>query len=252
MNFVERGFGPRRPLGCSDRGHTAIAQTQPGDFEWSLIFGAGNGARVLHTGGIFAALSESTPAVAREAMAAARAQGTLVSYDLNYRESLWKAFGGNQRALLVNSELVRNADILFAGEEDFRSRLGVNLSTVESNPEKVLRKVAETYPNLSAIAMTQREAESACTHSWGAVALVKGKFVSVKARPIDILDRIGGGDSFAAGFIYGLLENREPAWALACGVAHGALAMSTPGDSSMATLAELEQLMQSDRMQTHR
>ncbi len=252
LNFVERGFGPRPPLGCSDRGHTAIAQAQPGDFDWQLIFGADNGARMLHTGGIFAALSESTPAIAREAMAAARAHGTLVSYDLNYRESLWKAFGGNERALLVNSGLVRNADVLFAGEEDFKSRLGVNLSTLENDPEKVLRNVAETYPNLRAIAMTQREAESACTHSWGAVALVENEFVSVEARQIDVLDRIGGGDSFAAGFIYGLLENRGPASALACGVAHGALAMSTPGDSSMATLAEVEQLMLSDRMQTHR
>jgi 2-dehydro-3-deoxygluconokinase len=257
LNFVERGYGPRRPLGCSDRGHTAISQVQPGEFDWQLILGDRNGARVLHAGGIFAALSKSAPVVVKEAMAAARAQGTLVSYDLNYRDSLWKAFGGNERALKVNSELARKADILFAGEEDFTLRLGVDLrkldsASSQSKAEQLLRKVAEAYPNLKAIAMTQREAQSACTHHWGAVALVEGNFVSVEARPIDILDRIGSGDSFAAGFIYGLLENRDPAWALACGVAHGALAMTTPGDSSMATLTEVEQLMMSDRMQTHR
>jgi 2-dehydro-3-deoxygluconokinase len=262
LNFVERGFGSRPPLGCSDRGHTAIAQVQPGEFDWPGVFGPGASARCLHTGGVFAALSESAPAVAAEAIAAARAHGTLVSYDLNYRDSLWRAYGGNARALEVNSALVRQADVLFAGEDDFRSRLGVDLGSLtlaNGNSgdsfgihEEMLRKVAAAYPNLSAIAMTQRIAESSCTHQWGAVGLVAGEFVSVQAREIDILDRIGGGDSFAAGFLYGLLEGKGAPWALSCGVAHGALAMTTPGDTSMATLAEVERLMAGRLVQTHR
>jgi 2-dehydro-3-deoxygluconokinase len=254
FNFVERGFGPRPPLGCSDRGHTAISQLEPGDFDWAAIFGPG--VRCLHTGGVFAGLSPSTPSVATEAIAAARAHGTLVSYDLNYRESLWRAYGGNDRAREVNSSLVRAVDILFAGPDDFQSRLGVNLDRLDIQAatveEAMLRRVAATYPNLHAIAMTQRTAESSCTHRWGAVALVGGEFVSVEARSIDILDRIGGGDSFAAGFLYGLLEDRGAAWALACGVARGALAMTTPGDTSMATLSEVERLMASRNVQAHR
>jgi len=261
LNFVERGFGPRPPLGCSDRGHTAIAQIKPGDFDWQAIFGKGAGARCLHTGGVFAALSATAPAVAREAIDAARRHRTLVSYDLNYRDSLWRSFGGDARALEVNSALVAETDILFAGEQDFRSRLGVDLTTLDSaspalsaleRQEKMLRLVVEAYPNLTAVAMTQRFAESSCRHHWGAVALVQGEFVSVGTRPIDVLDRIGGGDSFAAGFLYGLLEGRGAAWALACGVAHGALAMTTPGDMSMATLPEVERLMSGGALQTHR
>jgi 2-dehydro-3-deoxygluconokinase len=257
LNFVERGFGPRPPLGCSDRGHTAVSQLAPRDFDWRAILGPSFGARCLHSGGVFAALSDQAPQVAEDAFSAARDAGTLVSYDLNYRESLWKAFGGDAKALEVNRRLVSNADILFAGRDDFSLRLGVDLRGLPASreshaQEQVLRLVADAYPNLKAIAMTQRMAESSCTHHWGAVALVAGKFVAVEARAVDVLDRIGGGDSFAAGFLYGLLEGHDAEWALGCGVAHGALAMTTPGDTSMATLAEVERLMAGGALRTHR
>lgn len=255
LNFVERGFGVRAPMGCSDRGNTAISQVEPTDFDWESIFGAG--VCCLHTGGVFAALSPSTPAVAKKAISIAKANGTLISYDLNYRESLWKAFGGNEQAQIVNSRLVRNADILFAGIDDFRYRLHVDLDDLDDtlhrdNYEVILRRVAATYPNLKAIAITLRKAESSCVHRWGAVALVAGEYVAVEAEPVDVLDRIGGGDSFAAGFLYGLLTNRGAASALAYGVAHGALAVTTPGDTSMATLAEVERLITGAAVQTHR
>ncbi len=254
FNFVERGFGVRAPLGCSDRGYTAVSQLEPGSLDWKAIFGE-QGARILHTGGIFAALSPSTPAVAEEAIDAAQGAGTLVSYDLNYRESLWRANGGTARARAVNEQLVRKADVLFAGERDFSERLGVDLASLSAGSgrtEQMLRRVGEAYPNLQAIVMTQREATSSCAHRWGAVALCRGDFVAVEMREVDVLDRIGGGDSFAAGFLYGLLEGRSALWSLECGVAHGALAMTTPGDTSMATLAEVERLMASSSIQTHR
>ena len=255
LNFVERGFGPRPPLGCSDRGHTAISQVVPGAFDWRNILGPGAGARCLHSGGVFAALSDHAPQVVEEAFSIARENRTLVSYDLNHRESLWKAFGGDAKALEVNRKLVSQADVLFAGRDDFSLRLGVDLNGIPEkagDAEHVLRRVSAVYPNLKAIAMTERRAESSCMHHWGAVALVAGKFVAVDARPVDVLDRIGGGDSFASGFLYGLLADREPEWALACGVAHGALAMTTPGDASMATLAEVERLMAGGAVRAHR
>ena len=257
LNFVERGFGPRPPLGCSDRGHTAISQVEPGDFNWQAILGPSAGALCLHSGGVFGALSASTPLVAEEAFSVAREHGTLVSYDLNHRESLWKTFGGDAKAGEVNRRLVGQADVLFAGRDDFALRLDVDLADIPTDREndsreKMLRRVAAAYPNLKAIAMTERTAVSSCTHQWGAVALVNGEFVAVEAQPIDVLDRIGGGDSFAAGFLYGLLDGRGAAWALACGVAHGALAMTTPGDTSMATLAEVERLMAGGVLRAHR
>ncbi len=253
LNFVERGFGPRPPLGCSDRGHSAISQVRPGDFDWASILGPKAGARILHTGGVFAGLSAGTPDVAAEAIAAARAAGTLVSYDFNFRESLWSAHGGNARAGEVNRRLVSQADILFAGRQDLQLRLGVELGDLDTDAhEEALRRATAAYPNLYAIAMTRRIAESACRHRWGAVALVKGEFVEVQSRHIEVLDRIGGGDSFAAGFLYGLLQGRGPAWALSCGVAHGALAMTTPGDNSMATLAEVESSMARNTGDTRR
>lgn len=255
LNFVERGFGVRPPLGCSDRGHTAISQVETADFDWEAIFRAG--VSCLHTGGVFAALSASTPAVALEAMTQAKANGTLISYDLNYRESLWRAFGGNERARTVNSQLVSKADILFAGIDDFRYRLNVNLDDLDAalpgnNYEEMLRRVVAAYPNLKAVAMTLRTAESSCMHRWGAVALVAGDYVAVEAKAMEVLDRIGGGDSFAAGFLYGLMTDRDAASALAYGVAHGALAVTTPGDTSMATLAEVERLVAGAAVKTHR
>ncbi|MGA7521716.1 MAG: sugar kinase [Acidobacteriaceae bacterium] len=254
LNFTERGFGVRAGAGCSDRGHTAIAHSRPGDWDWSSIFGPENGARWFHTGGIFAALSETTPAVASEAMDAARQHGTPISYDLNYRESLWKSIGGKARAQELNRELVRKVDVLLGNEEDFSAMLGIALKGVSeafhelpvASYETMLRDVAAAYPNLRLIATTLRTAHTATRNSWGAMALVQDEVVHVPQREIEILDRVGGGDSFASGLIYGILAGKPMEWALRCGVAHGALAMTTPGDTSMATLAEVERVMRGE------
>jgi len=251
LNFTERGFGVRAAAGCSDRGHTAISQTLRGDFDWESILGPGNGSRWFHTGGIFAALSESTVDVAAEAMDAARRHGTPVSYDLNYRDSLWKSIGGKARAQEVNRELVRKVDLLLGNEEDFSAMLGVKLEGVTedfaelpvASYERMLREVAAAYPNLKVIATTLRTAHSASRNAWGAIALYRDEIVHVEQREIEILDRVGGGDSFASGLIYGMIAGKPFEWAVRCGVAHGALAMTTPGDTSMATRAEVERVM---------
>src|SRR5208282_4269295 len=250
LNFTERGFGVRAAVGCSDRGNTAIANSQPGDFDWRHIFAA-RGSRWLHTGGIFAALSPSSASVARAAIQAARTSGTVVSYDLNYRESLWKGIGGKAKAQEVNRELVSAVDVLFGNEEDFSATLGVVMEGVGddfshlpvASYEAMLHRVAELYPNLKLIAATLRTAHSATNNDWGAIALYQGKALHVAQRPLEILDRVGGGDSFASGLIYGLLAGKDAPWAVQCGVAHGALAMTTPGDTSMATLSEVEAVM---------
>lgn len=251
LNFTERGYGVRAAVGCSDRGHTAISQTKSGDFDFESIFGPKNGSRWLHTGGIFAALSESTPRVAAEAMDAARKHGTVVSYDLNYRDSLWKSIGGKAKAQEVNRELVRKVDLLLGNEEDFSAMLGIALKGVTedfdelpiASYETMLREVAEAYPNLKMVATTLRTAHTASRNAWGAMAIYQDEIVHIPQRDIDILDRVGGGDSFASGLIYGILSGKPVEWAVRCGVAHGALAMTTPGDTSMATLAEVERVM---------
>ena len=250
LNFTERGFGARSAVGCSDRGNTAIANCQPSDFDWQHIFGA-SGSRWLHTGGIFAALSPSSASVAKAAIQAARSSGTVISYDLNYRESLWKSIGGKQRAQDVNRELVSSVDVLFGNEEDFSATLGVTIDDVGddfshlpvASYEAMLHRVAALYPNLKLIATTLRTAHTATQNDWGAIALYEGKIVHVSQRPLEIMDRVGGGDSFASGLIYGLLAGKGAEWAVQCGVAHGALAMTTPGDTSMATLSEVESAM---------
>jgi len=252
INFTERGFGVRAAVGCSDRGHTAISQVKTGDFDWEAIFGAAAGTCWLHTGGIFAALSASTAEVAAEAMDAARRHATPVSYDLNYRESLWKSIGGKAKAQKVNRELVRKVDLLLGNEEDFSAMLGVEIKGVGeefaelpiAGYEEMLREVAAAYPNLKLVASTLRTAHSASRNAWGAIALYEDKIIHVPQREIDIFDRVGGGDSFASGLIYGLLAGRPIEWAVRCGVAHGALAMTTPGDTSTATLAEVERIIQ--------
>jgi 2-dehydro-3-deoxygluconokinase len=265
LNFTERGFGVRGAVGCSDRGHTAISQVKRGDFDWELIFGPENGSRWFHTGGIFAALSASTAAVAEDAMDAARKHGTPISYDLNFRDSLWKSIGGKAKAQEVNREIVRKVDLLLGNEEDFSAMLGVHIKGVSEDfaelpiegYEEMLREVSAAYPNLKFIASTLRTAQSATRNAWGAIALATAtpnerlvlaevkadKIVHVPQREIDILDRVGGGDSFASGLIYGLLADKGIDWAVRCGVAHGALAMTTPGDTSMATLAEVERII---------
>lgn len=248
LNFTERGYGSRAAAGCSDRGHTAISQVKTGDFEWETIFGPANGSRWLHTGGIFAALSASTAQVAEEAMDAARKYGTPVSYDLNFRDSLWKSIGGKAKAQEVNREIVRKVDLLLGNEEDFSAMLGVAIKGVSEDfaelpiagYEEMLREVATAYPNLKLVASTLRTAHTASRNAWGAIALYEDRIVHVPQRDIEILDRVGGGDSFASGLIYGLLAGKGIEYAVRCGVAHGALAMTTPGDTSMATLAEVE------------
>jgi 2-dehydro-3-deoxygluconokinase len=251
INFTERGFGVRAAAGCSDRGHTAISQVKPGDFDWESIFGAANGARWLHTGGIFAALSASTAEVAVEAMDAARSFGTPISYDLNFRDSLWKSIGGKAKAQEVNRKIVSKLDVLLGNEEDFSAMLGIAIKGVGEDfaelpiagYEEMLREVAAAYPNLKLVASTLRTAQTASRNAWGAIALYEDKIVHVPQREVDIYDRVGGGDSFASGLIYGMLAGKGIEWAVQCGVAHGALAMTTPGDTSMATLPEVERIM---------
>lgn len=251
LNFAERGFGLRAPVGCSDRGHTAVSQLKPGDIHWEAILGK-EGSRWFHTGGIFAALSETTPLVANEAMQAAREHGTIISYDLNYRDSLWKAFGGRKRAIDVNRKLVAAVDVLIGNEEDFTAALGFEVEGLDENHSRLdsknfrrmIERVIQEFSNLKAVATTLRNAKSASRNDWGAVCYHDGKFYeSSKREGVEILDRIGGGDSFASGLIYGLLEKRGPQWAVECGAAHGVLAMTTPGDTTMATLAEVEKVM---------
>ena len=256
LNFTERGFGVRAAAGCSDRGHTAIAHSKPGDWNWDEIFDSGQtgeagGARWFHTGGIFAALSETTPAVANEAMDAAKKYGTPISYDLNYRDSLWRSIGGKAKAQEVNRELVRKVDVLLGNEEDFSAMLGISLEGVTeeftelhvASYEQMLREVAAAYPNLKIIATTLRTAHTATRNAWGAMALYEDKVAHLAQIDVEILDRVGGGDSFASGLIYGILAGKPVEWAVRCGVAHGALAMTTPGDTSMATLSEVERVM---------
>jgi len=251
MNFTERGFGVRAALGCSDRGHTAISQLKPGEVDWEVIF-VTEGARWLHTGGIFCALSETTPLVAKQAMEAARKAGTVVSYDLNYRASLWSAIGGKPRAQEVNRQLAPLVDVMFGNEEDFTAALGFSVEGVDENHselatenfQRMISAVAKTYPNLRVIATTLRNAKTATLNDWGAICWCEGKFFQAVLRPdLEIYDRVGGGDSFASGLIYGFLNGKDPQWCVECGAAHGALAMTTPGDTSMATLADVLGLM---------
>ena len=252
LNFTERGFGPRGGVGCSDRGHTAVSQMQPGDVDWKHLFGGpAQGARWLHTGGVFCALSEGTPAVARAAIEDAHQHGTCVSYDLNYRDSLWRSVGGKVQARKVNRSLMPFVDVLFGNEEDFSAALGFDLQDVDGDfralPTGAFRamisNVVAEFPNIKTVATTLRTSTSASVNGWGAICWHEGQFYEVPQRNVEILDRIGGGDSFASGFIYGLLAGKDPQWALECGVAHGALAMSTPGDTTMATFAEVMRAM---------
>jgi len=250
LNFTERGFGVRPALGCSDRGHTAVAALKLGEVDWESIFGA-DGARWFHTGGIFCALSESTPEVAMEAMRAARKHGAIVSYDLNYRDSLWKSFGGKKRAQEVNQRIAPFVDVMLGNEEDFSAALGYDVpGTDESlsalDPQgfkQMIRKVVKDFP-FKVVATTLRKATTASRNDWGAICYCEGNFFQARNREnLEILDRVGGGDSFASGLIYGFLAGKDPQWAVECGAAHGALAMTTPGDTSMATLEEVLQVM---------
>ena len=251
LNFTERGFGMRGAIGVSDRGHTAASQLKAGDFDWDRIFGK-LGVRWLHTGGIFAALSDTTPQLVIEAVKKARQYGTVVSYDLNYRPSLWKSIGGQKRAQEVNREIARYVDVMIGNEEDFTACLGFHVEGADENllqiDVKAFRKMIKTavkaFPNLKAAATTLRAAKTATVNDWAAIAWMDGKFYeSRKYSDLEILDRVGGGDSFASGFIYGLMTSGNPQKAVDYGAAHGSLAMTTPGDTSTASKDEVEKLM---------
>jgi 2-dehydro-3-deoxygluconokinase len=251
LNFTERGFGIRGALGVSDRGHTAVAQLKAGDIDWADLFG-NHGVRWFHTGGIYAGLSPTTADVIEEAMLAAQDFGTIISYDLNYRPSIWKGLGGQAAARDVNRRLARHVDVMIGNEEDFTASLGFEVpDTNESltdlkavNFQKMIDRVTEEFTNFRVVATTLRSVRSATINDWGALAWsAEDGFVQATQRAgLEILDRVGGGDSFASGLIYGLLERAGLRSAVEYGAAHGALAMTTPGDPSMATLREVLQL----------
>jgi 2-dehydro-3-deoxygluconokinase len=251
LNFTERGFGLRGAIGMPDRGNSAASQLKPGDFDWDHIFGI-LGVRWFHTGGIFAALSDTTPLLVLEAVQSARKRGTIVSYDLNYRPSLWKAIGGQKRAQEVNREIARHVDVMLGNEEDFTACLGFEVQGVDDQLSKInvcgfqemIGRVTNEYSNLKVTATTLREVKSATRNNWSAICCAGGEFYQASARPdLEILDRVGGGDSFASGLIYGFLQFNDPQLAVEYGAAHGALAMTTPGDNSMASLKEVEALV---------
>lgn len=251
LNFTERGFGVRGALGVSDRGHTAISQIQPGEVNWEYIFGE-CGVRWFHTGGIFASLSESTADVAAEAMAAAKKHGTVVSYDLNYRPSLWKSIGGESKAQEVNRKLMSQVDFVFGNEEDFEAALSIRVKSDAKNYQKLdtdsylemMQNVNKEFPNIVAVATSLRTVKSASVNDWNALLWLQGQgtFIGNEMQNLEIFDRVGGGDSFASGLIYGFLSGRTPQESLQLGIAHGALAMTTPGDTSMVSLAEVQKL----------
>jgi 2-dehydro-3-deoxygluconokinase len=245
--FMERGYGVRAAAAVMDRGHTAASQMRPGEVDWDRLFGVA-GVRWFHTGGVMAALSESTAAVAREGMEAARRHGVVVSFDCNYRASLWKQRGGRPGSVEMNRSLAPLVDVLFGHEGDLATTLGEPAHgpfwpTAESYGPMAARVVAE-FPSIQVVASTVRRVHSANRNGWSAFAYAGGQvYTGLRFEELEILDRVGGGDSFASGVIYGLLAGRSMQWALDCGVAHGALAMTTPGDNSMATLGEVERLM---------
>ena len=251
LNFVEKGFGIRGALSCSDRGNTAVSQLKKGDIDWEYIFGT-LGVRWFHTGGIFAALSDTTPEVAIEALKTAKKYGTITSYDLNYRPSLWKGIGGIERAREVNREIAKYVDVMIGNEEDFTACLGLEVAGADKNLtvlpidgfKNMIRTAVEKYPNFKAVATTLRTVKTATVNDWSAILWTGGEFYQAKQRDgLEIYDRVGGGDSFASGLIYGLMEKDDPELAVNYGAAHGALAMTTPGDTSMATLKDVEKLV---------
>lgn len=250
INFTERGFGVRGAVGISDRGHTAVSQLTKDSIDWDAIFS--QGVRWFHTGGIFAGLSETTPEVIEAAMISAKKHGTKISYDLNYRPSLWSAIGGQAKAQEVNKRLAPYVDVMIGNEEDFTESLGFKVKGLSDKFTEIdhtafasmVDDVVATYPNFELIATTLRKVHSASSNDWSAIVWSKetGLIQSQRFEKLEVLDRVGSGDSFASGLIYGLLDGRSVKDSLELGVAHGALAMTTPGDTTMASLREVEKL----------
>jgi 2-dehydro-3-deoxygluconokinase len=250
LNFTERGFGVRGAVGNSDRGYTAASQLKPGDIDWDHVFGT-LGVRWFHTGGIFAALSETTPAVIQEALRSAKRNGTITSYDLNFRGSLWNAYGGKTKCQQVNRAIAPYVDVMIGNEEDFTACLGFEVEGVDEhlkslsveNYAKMIEQATQTFPNFQVIATTLRTVKSATINDWGALCWHREKMYEAPCREnLEVFDRVGGGDSFASGLIYGFLTSNDAQSAVDLGAAHGALAMTTPGDTTMASLEEVEEL----------
>ncbi len=251
LNFTEKGFGVRAALGCSDRGHSAAAQIRPGEFNWEKLFGE-EGVRWFHTGGIFAALDTGTAEAVIEALEVAHRYGTIVSYDLNYRASLWKSRGGKSGAQKVNRSIAKHVDVMIGNEEDFTACLGFQVEGLDehisnidpANFKRMIATAVKEFPNFKVAATTLRNAKTASCNDWGAILYAGGQFYQAAMREnLEIYDRVGGGDGFASGLAYAFLEDKGPQAAVEYGAAHGALAMTTPGDTSMVNAAEVEAIM---------
>jgi 2-dehydro-3-deoxygluconokinase len=253
LNFTEKGYGMRAAVGCSDRAHSAASQLKPGDIDWRRVF-SDEGARWFHCGGIFAALSATTADLTIEAMQAARASGTVISYDLNFRPSLWKSQGGMERAIQINRKIAGLVDVMIGNEEDFTAALGMRVEGLDEtlssldpeNFKRMIREAVAQFPNFKVVATTLRTAKTANINDWGAILWAGGDFCQARTREnLEIYDRVGGGDSFASGMIYAFLEGKSPQDAVEYGAAHGALAMTTAGDTSMASLKEVQAAIKS-------
>ena len=260
LNFTERGYGIRAALGTSDRGYSAASQLKPGDIDWEHIFGT-LGVRWFHTGGIYAALSDSTPGVIKEALQCAKKHGTITSYDLNFRSSLWKAFGGQEACQKVNRDIAPLVDVMIGNEEDFTACLGLHVEGLDDQMKelpiegykKMIDQATSLFPNFQAIATTLRTVKTATVNDWGALCWSNGELHQATHREnLEIFDRVGGGDSFASGLIYGFMTTGDPAKAVEYGAAHGALAMTTAGDTTMASLEEVEALIAGDSARVKR
>ena len=242
--YSDRGFGQRGPVVFYNRANEAAAQLRPGDFDWKAIFAGGVGW--VHSGGIFAALSPSTADLAAEMMKEAKAAGAVTSFDLNFREKLWKISGGNECAVEIIGKIVENVDVLVGNEEDLQKGLGIPGPEVAAKSKLdpsiffgMIDQVTKKHPRVKIVATTLREVHSTSRHSWSAVAWINGQTYTAPTVELDVLDRVGGGDGFAAGFIYGLLTNESPEDALKLGWAHGALLTTFPGDTTMATVEQV-------------
>jgi 2-dehydro-3-deoxygluconokinase len=242
--YSDRGLGVRAPVVFYNRSNEAAAQLKPGDFDWKEIFGAG--VRWFHSGGIFAALSQTTGELIIEAMQAAKEAGAMTSFDLNYRAKLWNISGGEERAVAVLDRIVRNVDVLVGNEEDLQKGLGIPgpevAATSKLDPSAfagMIDRVVKKHPQVKVVATTLREVHSTNRHSWSAVAWIDGKTYNAPTVELDVHDRVGGGDGFASGFFYGLLTDESPAEAVALGWAHGALLTTFPGDTTMASVDQV-------------